>query len=170
MTKSVSPHLTDDDFAGCLAGTTPAPAIAAHLASCDLCREELAVFLTSVDTFSDATLEWSRSQPVGSPRTELLRHIPSLFSPGLRWGLAGILLVGVSIPAVLHYERRDLRVNPQAALAGPEDTPAQIAQDNRLMESVNVALESTDPSPFREYGLAPGHQTKSTSGSEPIIR
>lgn len=170
MTKSVSPHLTDDDFAECIDGTTPAPAIAAHLAGCDLCREELAVFLTSVDTFRGAALEWSRSQPVGSPRADLLRHSPSLFSPGLRWAVAAIFLLGVSIPAVLHHERRDLPVNPQAALAAPEDSPAQIAQDDRLMESVNVALEKTDPSPFREYGLARGHQSKSTSGLEPIIR
>jgi hypothetical protein len=170
MINTVSPHLTDNEFAECLNGTTPTPGIAAHLASCDLCREELTVFLTSVDSLSGAALEWSRSQPVGSPRADLLRHSPSLFSPSLRWAVAAILLLGVSIPAVLHHERRDFPVSPQAALSAPEDSPAQIARDNQLMKSVNIALENTDPSPFSEYGLAQGHLRKSTSGSEPIVR
>jgi hypothetical protein len=158
MTTSTSQHLTEDQFAELLSGGTPAPAVAAHLGMCDLCREELNMFLTSVDSLGKAAIEWSRSQPVAHPRTTLWKRDRFIFSPQLGWAIAGALLLAIGVPAMLHDRRPTASSRGEAAIAASEDSPAQIAQDNRLMESVDSALQSTDPSPFREYGLQTGPQ------------
>jgi hypothetical protein len=38
----------------------------------------------------------------------------------------------------------------------PEDSEAQIAQDNDLLRSVNAALSTAEASPVREYHLSDG--------------
>ena len=142
-------HLTDEQFAECLTATAPVPAIQAHLAQCDQCRTELGVFLSSMDDFSAAALDWSKSQLALNPRAKLARPQQPMVAP-LRWALAAALIAAVGVPVAMHHERV---VNVAVAEAPAEDSPAQIAQDNNLLRSVDVALGESDPSPYREYGL-----------------
>ena len=150
-------HLTDDQFAECLTAAAPEPAIQSHLAQCDECRTELGVFLAAMDDFSAAALGWSKSQPVVSPRARWLRTQQPLVAP-LRWALAAALIAAVGVPVAMHRERV---VNVAVNEAPAEDSPAQIAQDNNLLRSVDVALGESDPSPYQEYGLdAPRKRTR----------
>lgn len=143
-------HLTDAQFSECLTAAAPVPAIQAHLAQCDECRMELGVFLASMDDFSAAAMEWSKAQPVVSPRAKIARTA-TLAAP-LRWAVAAALIAAVGVPVAVRHERQGA-----AVVAGIDsdagDSAAQIAQDNRLLESVDVALGQNDPSPFEEYRL-----------------
>ena len=163
MTIPESRHLTDEEFAESLSDAQPSPAVAAHLAMCALCRGELNVFLSSVDSFGSAALGWSKSQQVLSPRAAVSYRVRSSFSPQFGWAVACTLALIFSLLTVRHHGRGAMPSTGQAALVAPEDSPAQIAKDNRLMESVNVALETTEPSPFREYDLKSGLPKHSTS-------
>ena len=42
------------------------------------------------------------------------------------------------------------------AVASASDSPAEIAQDNALMQSVNLALGANEPSPLDEFNLSAG--------------
>ena len=66
--KSLHPaaHLNDDQFTGCAIGLEPDAIVSRHLAQCELCRNELAAFGSSVESFNRATQSWSESQPVPS--------------------------------------------------------------------------------------------------------
>jgi len=145
-------HLTDDQFAECLTAAAPEPAIQSHLAQCDECRTELGVFLAAMADFSAAALDWSKSQPVVSPRARWLRTQQPLVAP-LRWALAAALIAAVGVPLAMHHERAKWGGNLALVEAEAEDSPAQIAQDNNLLRQVDVALGESDPSPYQEYGL-----------------
>ena len=149
-------HLTDEQFAECLSGEPPSRETQSHLATCDACRGEVEIFYGAVGDFSEAALDWSKSQPSVSPRAVASR--PSMAAP-LRWALAAVLLLAVGVPAALHREHAETE-------SAPGDSPAQIAQDNTLLQSVDVALADSDPSPFREYGIADTPQKNSKSRLE----
>ena len=171
MTPLNQQHLTDDQFSEYLSGTRVSPATEAHVASCESCLAEVGLFLNSVDDFSAAAFDWSKSQPVISPRTKLSRQRHSMQTP-LRWALATALLVAVSVPVIVHEEHGRSASGSSLDAQGGEN-PAQIAQDNNLLLSVNVALGTTDPSPFQEYGIANGPQNTNESsrpGSRPDSR
>jgi predicted anti-sigma-YlaC factor YlaD len=143
-----SPHLTDDQFTECLIDNAPSGAAEAHLAACPQCRAELSRFLVSVDDFSSAALAWSYAQPAVSPRAIAAAARPAFLTPA-RWAIAAALLIVLGVPLVRHHN--DDAVSTAAATA--EDTEAQIAQDNRLLQSVNVAIAVDDSAPLRQYQL-----------------
>jgi hypothetical protein len=69
-------------------------------------------------------------------------------------------LLAVGVTPLLHHERAPEERPATAALMQAEDmeaadTDAQIAQDNKLMRAVNMELAEGEPSPYREYRLAP---------------
>jgi anti-sigma factor RsiW len=163
MTPLTSQHLTDDQFAQCLTGEFPDHETQAHLAACDACSAELNLFRASVDEFSDLALGWSKAQPMLAPRgQDLLAARGSGHWPGhLGWALAAACVLAVGVPLTIHQH--------QAAPLADDDTPAQIAQDNNLMQSVNVALATTDPSPFSEYRLADAPQKNAKGRPESRI-
>jgi len=154
-------HLTDAQFAECLTAEFPEPGIQSHLAQCDACRAELGVFMASMDSFSEAAMDWSRAQPVISPRAKMVHTRPTMATP-LRWAVAAALIAAVGVPVAVYHEREtvdaglvaDLGAGRLATANLTEDSPAQIAQDNQLLQSVDQALAASDPSPMQEYGLA----------------
>jgi anti-sigma factor RsiW len=158
--------LTDDQFAECLGGEYPSPETQAHLACCEACRAEMNLFRGSVDDFSTAAMGWSKSQPVISPRTQAATGArsprPAFRYAPLGWAMAAAVALAVGVPLAVHHQHADVTANVTAE----DDSPAQIAQDNSLLQSVNVALGSADPSPLSEYRLT---ETK-TSKSRPESR
>jgi predicted anti-sigma-YlaC factor YlaD len=157
-------HLTDAEFSECLTAALPEPAIQAHLAECDACRTELSSFMAAMDDFGSAAMDWSRAQPVPSVRAKITKTQPGSVAP-LRWALAAALIAAVGVPVAVHRERETA---PAAAEVDAGDSAAQIAQDNRLLESVNVALADSDPSPLSEYGL--DSKTRAGAGTRTRMR
>ena len=149
MNEHKTQHLSNEQFAECLTAEYPQPAVQSHLAGCDACREELGVFMASVDDFSHAALGWSRAKQE-TPRLALKAARRSLFQP-VQWALACVLALAVGVPVALHIDHD--RAITSAGNAASDDSDAQIAQDNRLMQSVDGALDQNDPSPYQEYHL-----------------
>jgi anti-sigma factor RsiW len=163
-------HLTDDQFADLFMGETAAPQVQAHLASCEQCRAEMAGFTRSVDTFSIAAMGWSEAQPTFSPRSVTLGSL-KLATTSRRlfvqagWVMAGVIVLSVSAPVIWHREHAAVAIH-NAVPAANDDSAQQIAQDNDLMQSVNMALQADDPSPLREYRIpdVTGKQMKGRNG------
>lgn len=150
MDRVMSPHLTDDQFAEC-ALAAPNVACQSHLDVCDRCRNELARFHASMNDFDRATSAWSESMPRVSLRAAQAKKPLAIFTP-IGWAAAAALLIIIGTP--LWVNRRQNIAHYDAATSTPQDSAAQIAQDNRMMQSVYVALAQQDPSPFQEYGLS----------------
>jgi len=144
----MSKHLTDAQFTDLLIGGDPTPESAQHLAQCDLCRSELSKFSGSVSLFNVTSLEQSAAQPSLSLRTQAARPSSHSTYVPLRWALAAALLVTIAIPTWKYDHRSPAEITP------PDDSAAQIAQDDQLLQSVNVALNSDEASPLPEYHLS----------------
>jgi hypothetical protein len=158
----VTKHLSDEQFAECLTGEIPSAATRAHLATCEACRTEMELFTGSVKRFDAATMDWSRKQPV--PKLVEGKRRLSVVAP-LGWALATACALVLSMPTWMH---KVLPVAPgtQSVRNGTvlDDSAAQIAQDNKLMASVDVVLSDDDPSPFREYHIADTAERPGKSG------
>jgi anti-sigma factor RsiW len=148
-------HLTDDEFAECVL-TEPNGATATHLASCPECALELEKFSATMQAFHATAVGWSEAQPSVSLRAVEAAHPRLIAHPGFRWALASVLVVAAAAPVVLHGDRfsAGATASVQGPAAVPDDSPDEIAADNRLMERVNLALSVPDPSPVDEYGLS----------------
>jgi hypothetical protein len=152
-------HLNDDQFSEYLMGEEPTAEVTAHLAQCEACREEMAGFDLSVDSFNQTTLAWSESRPaagLGSAGGQRWLQRP-IFAASA-WALAACMMLAAGVFAVLHHEQSE-RPADIASIASPtmgntvQDSEAQIAQDNKLLMDVDMALRSGDRSPVQEYGL-----------------
>jgi uncharacterized protein HemX len=145
-------HLTDDQFTECLINGAPAPEAREHLTHCDRCQQQVSHFLNSVGDFNAASLAWSESRPSTSLRAASTPPTRNQALAPLGWALAAAALLAVGVPAFQHDRPLTLTHNLAASVA-PEDSEAQIAQDNDLLLSVNMALTQNAPSPIREYEL-----------------
>jgi hypothetical protein len=155
--ESKSLHLTDDQFTGCVIGLEPDAIAAQHLAQCELCRGELAAFGSSVDSFNQATQSWSESQPIRSLRAAARQQrapwVPRPLFATASWALAASILFAVAISTAIH--RHNGNLSPAIASAGdpPEDSPAQIEQDNKLLMAIDREIRVDDRSQAQEYGF-----------------
>ncbi len=159
-------HLTDAQFSECLTAERPKPAIQAHLTECDACRMELGSFMAAMDDFGAAAMNWSKAQPVPSVRAKAAQTRRGYVMPmgwALRGALAAAAIAAVGVPVEMHREREN---PPPVATMDAVDSATQIAQDNRLLESVNVALAESEPSPLTEYGLDAKTRVKTRTRGE----
>ena len=162
MTNPNSGHLTEDQFAEFLMDGNIDPQLQEHIAMCEACREELNIFSSAVGDFGSASLRWMEARPVSSLRQAARDNAQRNSYIQRGWALAAAAAVLVAVP-VWMYGHRDLPVNdnsvaaiqPAANQTQAENSEAQIAQDNELLKSVDVALSETAPSPFREFGISP---------------
>jgi predicted anti-sigma-YlaC factor YlaD len=154
MMPPTSGHLTDDQFTECVI-MAPSAASEAHLRDCAQCRQELVRFTTSMSDFGMAALAWSESQPQVSLRGVATPRHPHPLLVHARWAVVAALVLIIGVPVVLHGDHEAKVVPGTTAVATevPDDSDAQIAQDNQLMRSVDVAIGMSEPSPFRQYGL-----------------
>ena len=163
MRTAVTPHLTDDQFTECML-MEPSEASRHHLASCELCRAELAAFGSSVNDFGKAAAAWSESMSSVSIRALAKTNARRTGFVTVGWALTAAVLLAIGLPQWQH--RRSMPATDETAeIAAPQDSASQIAQDNKLMQSVYVALAPQDPSPFQEYQLTDGHSPQRASGS-----
>jgi len=152
-------HLTDEQFAEC-AIVAPGPESEAHLRECPQCREELTRFSESMDDFSRAAFAWSETRPVVSLRAATRPQAGRGWLAPATWAMAAAFVVAVGLPKVIHHDRQPAVPNNAVAVDASGDSDAQIAEDNRLMRSVNTAIGSNDSSELQGYGLQTGRHAR----------
>jgi len=150
MMQTVGPHLTEEQFSEC-ALSAPVGAAKAHLESCVPCREELQLFEAAMSDFGRATAAWSQSMPMASLRP-LLKQRERRNTVRVAWAFAMALVVAVGLPFATQH-RAGASHEAQVAAMTQQDSAAQIAQDNKLMQQVYVALTPDDSSSVRAYGV-----------------
>jgi len=146
-------HLTDEQFSGLLLGDDLDIAARAHLLDCTLCRQEAEKFTSSVNLFSKTSLAWADTKPAKRSLLPVFRSREkrAMFTP-LVWALAATLLVIIEFPAWNHNRNRQSESSVAQTAGG--DSAAQVAEDNQLLQSVNVVLSSNEGSPLPESRLA----------------
>jgi hypothetical protein len=180
MTQQISAHLSEEAFDDVLIGLGSAES-EAHLAVCDVCRGHLKEFQSNLQTFNQASLAWSQAtseaRPVPISMSEEGASLRLFARPAGRlrifapvgWAVATALLLvlGLQIwnrehqPSLTGNTATDNAVsNNSTQTATQGDTEAQIAQDNQLLQSVNLALNTGEASPFQEYGLGDERQAR----------
>ena len=152
-TRAAGTHLTDEQFSALLLGEDVDAQAKAHMAHCTRCLQEAETFKRSVDLFGTASLAWTKTK---QPRQSLLpvfryRQRRAIYVP-LVFTLAAMLLVLVGIP-VGHHDRVQ-QPGPRLAQVLPQDSAAEIAEDNHLLQSVDLVLSSSEGSPLPESHLA----------------
>lgn len=172
MSTSTNPHalkhLTEEQFTECLLESETPAECREHLALCEQCHEELAVIQSSVGSFNSASLAWTESRPTPSLRAAagFTRAATMLVPAG--WALAAASLLVVGLPA-LHRQPAPARAYTQvASTPAAEDSDAEIAQDNHLLESVDLALAQVDRSPLSDYNLTEAGSPRPSS--QPLSR
>lgn len=153
MMRESANHLSGDALNDVLIGMGSSES-EAHLAECPLCRGKVENFRASLDLLNKTTLAWSeaRSKAAGGIQAHPQRYRPSFASLG--WAFfAVVLLLGLAVsvwrsPNVFPLHHSAKLVSP------PEDSEAQIAQDNELLRAVNAAINPEVVSPFQEYDLS----------------
>ena len=165
MTPEQQRHLTDEALDDVLIGLG-SPAAHAHLAQCADCRRRVESFQSGIDLFNQASLAYSEAQPVKTSRTaQPARRF--LAQPVFAvWAAAAALLV-LAGPAAWHLLSPH-SVHAPAIATEVQDTEAQIAEDNELLEQVNAAIAPNDQNVVDQFQLteapdsqaAPGTRTK----------
>ena len=136
-------HLNDEDFADLLAGEEPNTAAEHHLFACAACREELSSLQAAANSFHALSFAWAQAE---APR---LIQSPTPFArlldrgrPVWALGLTSALLAGVVSTHVFRPGSMEPTGIPVAVTA-PRSAPAEVADDNRLMESIDNELQSS---------------------------
>ena len=157
MTQPRSAHLSEEALDDVLIGLG-SPESDAHLAECEVCRGQLEEFRSGMRVFNQASLAWSEARPMRSLRSLVRSKVrPGVFAPA-GWALAAaVLLMMIGVP-VWRHDHRTALIKSTAPAAANEDSPAQIAQDNDLLRSVDEALNTSEASPISEYHLSDGPQ------------
>ena len=154
MTTERTAHLSEEAIHDVLIGLG-SPEADAHIAVCEVCRGQVKEFGSELQTFNQASLAWCKAKPVTSLHGTGKWNVRQAMSAPLGWALAAAVLIMIGLPAWI--EDHHPRVNYNAvATAVPEDSAVQIAQDNDLLRSVDVALSADEDSPLRELRLSAG--------------
>jgi hypothetical protein len=163
MTPEQSAHLSEEAINDCLIGLG-SPQSEAHLAVCAVCRGQVKGFETDIAAFNQTTLAWTEARPHTTLRAAPTPRARRITAGPLGWALAAALLAAVGLPVWNHYRP----AAHTASVAGPVtvDSEAQIAQDNDLLRSVNVALNEGEESPIAVYHLSEAPHPRSKTRSE----
>jgi hypothetical protein len=126
-------HLTDEQFAGLLAGGCDT---SRHLLECAQCRQELRTVQASLEDFASLSLEWAeeRASESISARSVLLR---SWQSASARTAAAAAILTAAVLFAG-QYQKRPQAVSVAATQAAVSDS--EVADDNRLMMAIDQEM------------------------------
>ncbi len=155
MTRNEQAHLSEEAMDDLLIGLGSAES-RAHLALCAECGSRVKEFHAGVEAFNQASLAWSEARPYARRQAAPRQAVPPWSA---HWGgvwqwsgaLAAMLLLAIGISIWSHHPSSQ----NQAALPTPAqaDSEAQIAQDNDLLRSVNVALQEGEEPPVNAYNL-----------------
>ncbi len=139
-------HLTDAQFSDLLAGATLDSRSEAHLAACSLCRAEAETVSGSLAEFNNFSVVWAEREAPRRVRT------PSRWA--LRWGAhpawnagvvaaaaAVVFTVGLHLPQ--HTAPAAVATPAMGEATGAMPSGAELAEDNRLLSSIDQELSST---------------------------
>ena len=160
-------HLTDEHLADLLAGEEPDSTAELHLQTCRACRGELASLQGAAAEFNAISFAWAQ---VEAPRRI---HPPSQFERllgrgGPVWaaGLTTALIAGIVSAHIGVPYNAGQPANPVVA-STTVSLPAELAADNRLMQSINTELQySSQPAvPVNELRVSARRtaQTRATA-------
>jgi len=184
---SNSLHLTEDALNDLLIGLGTEES-EAHVAACPECRSRVEEFQSTVQAFHTSSMAWSefrskfRTEFRSEPRPVLRVSPPArvkVRNAQLGWALAAAMLLAIGLPTWNANHRRVANVATPAPVAAPvaasgdptsTDSDAQIAQDNELLRSVNLALNSEEESPVSEYHLLDKPRARSRAESRSELR
>lgn len=150
MTREQTAHLSEEAINDLLIGLGSAES-RAHLATCPVCSGRVKEFQSGVDAFNLASLAWSEARPYAGRQAAARWSVRRVAASPWSWALAAALLVVIGIPTWNHNPFFKNNATVSAPRQG--DSEAQIAQDNDLLRSVNVALAESEQSPINEYNL-----------------
>jgi hypothetical protein len=148
-------HLSEEAINDVLIGMA-SPESETHLAVCPECRGQVQEFRFGMQIFDQASLAWSEARHASALRIKAEPKPRRIAAASSLWTLAAMVLLAIGVPVWSHYH--DSPRNPAPASA-PADSEAQIAQDNELMHSVDIALSEDDESPIRAYHLSEGRNS-----------
>jgi hypothetical protein len=152
----MSNHLSEDQFAQCVAGQPPGAELQ-HLAQCSECRAELERFSNTLSLFRSAM----RDQIDDRAAASILVAAPFSIRPAeagasnWQWSCIGAAIV---IAAVLPFLVPAKQPQQFAEPVSIESTP------DELMEAVNLQLSRTIPTPMEPLlALIPGEELMNKS-------
>ena len=167
MTIEFSAHLSEEAMNDVLIGLG-SPESETHLAACARCRAQMEGFNSDMELFNSTTLAWSetRCATMPSPMVAPKRHL-GLFAP-VGMALAATLLVAIGAVAWNHNSEPSKKIAVARVATGQDDS-AQIAADNELMRSVDLALSAGEESPLGELRMMarPHQRLKTRTGHLP---
>jgi hypothetical protein len=76
------------------------------------------------------------------------------------WAVAAAVLLAAGLPMAIHHDRQTNAPAEAVVADGPGDSDAQIAEDNQLMRSVDMAIGGNGSSEVRGYGLQTGRRAR----------
>ncbi len=152
MTIELSAHLSVEAMNDVLIGLG-SPESETHLLACQACRAQLQSFNSDIRLFNRTTLKWSEMQsatmpsPIPAPRPRL-----GIFAPaGLALTASILLATGI---LAWHHNPGASQNFANTPTATQQDDPVQIATDNELMRSVDMALSAGEAAPLGELRIA----------------
>lgn len=159
--RSLSQHLTDEQFSDLLAGVSLPHDAEAHLAACSACRAEVEVVAGSLAELNTFSLAWAereapRRVPVPS-RWSLRLGAHPVWNLGLMTAAAAVALtIGFHLP---QHASTAKPATATVAVGGEVPTGAELAEDNRLLSSIDQELSyATQPTvPLAELKSAGHH-------------
>ena len=163
MTPERAAHLTEEALNDVLIGMET-PERQTHLAGCAECRGRLAEFRVGMKAFNASSLAWSEAR-VGARPARIASARPAMAFAWVGMALAAVILLVIGVPEWRHSQAVVVGSTPVAAQA-QGDSSAQIAQDNELMRSVDMALSDNEESAMSEYHLQDGPHAHSRTRQE----
>jgi hypothetical protein len=170
MTPEESAHLSEEAINDVLIGLGSLES-EAHLALCSTCRGKLKEFRSEMLNFNQASLAWSEARPAAALGGDRGSRVRRAISSPWSWAIAAaVLMVAIGLSLWNHNYSSIVNNASINDASGPaqsaEDSEAQIAQDNDLLRSVNMALSENEESPINEYHLSEGPHARSKARPE----
>lgn len=136
-------HLDDEDYADLLAGEALNTAAELHLLRCVACREEFSSLASAAKSFHSLSLAWAQAKAprLIQPPTPFARLL-ARGRPVWALGLSSALLAGVVCTHVFRPGSMEPTGIPDTATV-VRSAPAEVAADNRLMQSIDEELQSS---------------------------
>ncbi|MFT4111189.1 hypothetical protein [Silvibacterium sp.] len=151
MKKDSSVHLTEEALNDALIGMSSTEEDL-HLAACELCRAKLQAFESDMLMFDEASLAWSEARSATMPAIEVQRKRHSKLFFNAAWAISMALVLLVCLPT-LHFTHV-FSLHRHGSLTTAGDSESQIAQDNELLQAVDVAVNADDLSSMGEYSTS----------------
>ena len=149
MTPASTNHLSEEALDDVLIGLGSAES-QAHLEVCAECRAQVRTFLGDVALFNAASMAWSKSR-IPRPLPSEPRHV-RFHAAFLGWAATAAALLVMAL-GVWHHRTETTPGQANTIQSQPQDSEAQIVQDNQLLQAVNAAISPDEASPIEEYKI-----------------